>query len=792
MGFVATDNPFHSKRRILSYGILAALLSLLILALRPPVLNEANQVARDRVFRWREAPEPHPDVVVVVVDQQSVEAVGRWPWSRTRQAELIGRIKEAGAGTIALDIAYLHPESLEADHALETVLSAPGTPVVGGYFFRPQTNTDQLSSLSEHELSPLARLELEAIQSMTPMVPDVAMDQVLSQAIFAFPRVEAVQPSIARHLTALGFFNFLPEQDGRVRKLPLVIRHGVADALAPGESFYPALVLQALAVHRSPHRDVPRDLELEAEGEVWLPFRERIDLRVGHEGLTGIALGEQVIPVNHHGQFNVNFYFTGKPIDGAPLARAEASEGSSIFLANGTGLPFISASTLLNARQPEELARLREALSGKLVFVGLTEQGITDFQPTPVSQQFPGVAIQATAAANILAQQYLADGTDALLLTVLLTALLPGLTVYLLAKTRKPLFIATVAVVALLLPFSGFLYMALKQNTLLGFIYPTVGVVIAIFMFSAYHVRVSQEKTRHLVNGFGKFLSPELVDDFLNNARWWDLNTERDAELREITVLFSDIRGFTTISERLESASRLFKLLNRYLGDMAAIVKEHDGHLDKFIGDAVMAIYNAPVLHDDHAARAAATALAMQRQLKVLNQTFIKKFDVELKVGIGLHSGEASVGNLGNDHHLEYTAMGDPVNQASRLEGATKIYGVPILITESIHRQLPAQFVCREIDTVLFKGKEKEFTTIYELMGDTPDPERLALKVAYEEALGIYKSGDFEAAEAAFTQVEALAPGGADGPSKQLIERCQNYRQTPPPDWNGVFKMTEK
>lgn len=771
-GRMSSRSSFHRKRHVLPYALVATALSLLLLGLRPPILNEANQVARDRIFHWRTPPAPPDNVVVVAIDQASVDTLGRWPWSRRLQARLIRNLKLAGVGTIALDITYLHPESAEADTALMEVLQAGGAPVVGGYFFRNQA-TDPSQQPTDQ------RMRLEAIHSLTPTAANLDISDILRQATFSFPYIEVVQSEIARYLAAMGFFNILPERDGRIRKLPLVVRHGQP---LGGERYLPSLTLQALAIYLSPHRDIPCDPEFDD----CVIFPAAIDLRVGHEGIAAIQLGDRPIPVDHHGQFTLNFYRPHGEVDPTPT-----SPTGGIIQHNHTGLAFISATTVLQAQDPEVLQNLRQVLAGKLVFVGLTEQGIADFQPTPVAQQFPGVAVHATAAANILAGQYLTDGSDALLVTVLLTALLPSLTVLVLSWIERPIIMASVAIGALLLPLGWFLYMAFQHHTLLGFVYPSVGVVLAIFSFSAYHVRTAREQTRYLIHSFGKFLSEELVHDFLHDERWRDLNPNQEPELREITVLFSDVRDFTSISEQLGSANTLFTLLNRYLGEMASIVKHHNGHLDKFIGDAVMAIYNAPVFQAQHAAQGAMTALQMQQRLGEIRGEFMDQYGVELRIGIGLHTGEASVGNVGNERHLEYTALGDTVNQAARLEGSTKLYGVEILITSDTRAQLPDNFLCRELDTVIFKGKQTA-TTIHELMGVDPNPDQQTLAATYEAALALYRQGSFTEALAMFSAIIRNPAHQHDKPSLLMMERCRVFQTMPPIDWDGTTRLEEK
>jgi adenylate cyclase len=254
-------------------------------------------------------------------------------------------------------------------------------------------------------------------------------------------------------------------------------------------------------------------------------------------------------------------------------------------------------------------------------------------------------------------------------------------------------------------------------------------------------------------------------------------------------VLFSDIRGFTTLSES-QTPEQLVAILNRYLGPMTDIVMAEHGTLDKYIGDAVMAIYNAPLDIPDHAQRAASTALQMQRRLTELNDDFERDFGVTLRIGVGLNSGEAIVGNMGSARRFDYTVIGDTVNLASRLEGQTKAYGIGIIVSDSTRAELDDRLLCRRLDRLRVKGKSQP-VEIYELIGEVGDERLSSLTRRFESALDEYFEGRFGIAETMFAGILREYPN--DGPSKTFVERCKAYQMTPPaPDWAGVYVATTK
>ncbi|MDX9732357.1 MAG: adenylate/guanylate cyclase domain-containing protein, partial [Bdellovibrionales bacterium] len=317
--------------------------------------------------------------------------------------------------------------------------------------------------------------------------------------------------------------------------------------------------------------------------------------------------------------------------------------------------------------------------------------------------------------------------------------------------------------------------------------------VFAVFVSTTSYKYFTEERKKRALKGtFAKYVSPAVVDEILKDPE----NIELGGKKVELTVMFSDVRGFTTISEKLDPRA-LSDLLNSYLTPMTDLVFETRGTLDKYMGDAIMAFWGAPIHFDDHAERAAHCALLMIKKLKELQQDYATRGLPAIDIGIGLNTGDMSVGNMGSNTVRSYTVMGDSVNLGSRLEGINKEYGTRIIVSEFTHAKIAKNYVTREVDWVRVKGKVQP-VRIFELIG-TKSPmsdlaassEMLALLPDFETGFRLYHQRNFAEAVTAFTQALNAKPD--DFCSQLYIDRCQEYLDNPPPlDWDGVYTMKTK
>jgi adenylate cyclase len=430
-----------------------------------------------------------------------------------------------------------------------------------------------------------------------------------------------------------------------------------------------------------------------------------------------------------------------------------------------------------------------EALENKIVLVGATEIGIADLRPTPFNPVFPGVEIHASVTGNILDGRFLIENNLTHALDIGLLFVLPILLVFLLIRARGTVIGFTIFIVFVFLYLLGNFLIFTRLNFVISTIYPALSIGFAYVFFEAYRNLVIERRSRYLRKAFSSYVSSDLVDEILRDPDKLKLGGEN----KKVTLLFSDIRGFTSLSESIPP-EMLVSVLNEYLSPMTQIVMEERGTLDKYIGDAVMAIFGAPLDVPDHAIRACQAALSMLKKLGQINNEWRKRNFPSIAIGIGINTGEAIVGNMGANMRFDYTAIGDSVNLASRLEGLNKLYGTEIIISKSTLENLnssEAPFLFRELDVVQVKGKEEPIS-IFELVNTfSNDTNKTKLVTMFTEALNRYREGKFHEAKEKFTEILRNFPN--DTPSALYKERCQEYILHPPPlDWTGVYTAKEK
>jgi len=418
--------------------------------------------------------------------------------------------------------------------------------------------------------------------------------------------------------------------------------------------------------------------------------------------------------------------------------------------------------------------------SGKTVLIGGNAPGILDNRPTPLSGACPGVEIHATVLDNLLRKDFIRVPPPAVFFGFLVFVSL--FTAVGVSALRKIWQLIILFIVCLALP-CGAVWLAFRSGFWLHFVVPEFAVVTGFIGASLLNYSVEGKQRRFIKNVFRHYLSPDVIDRVIQNPALLHLGGEK----REITSFFSDVAGFTTISESL-GPEELVNLLNEYLSEMTDLILSSGGTLDKYEGDAIIAFWNAPLDQPDHALRACRAALGCQKRLTGLQPRFQEKYGRAVTMRIGLNSGAAVVGNMGSSRRFDYTAMGDTINLAARLEGACKQYKVPILIGEETCRRVQNDIVVREVDIVRVVGKTKP-VAVYEIIGERTElnpaeMERLAL---FKEGREAYKRREWEKAADIFGKIEG------DSLSALYKERCQTLKQTPPAgDWDGVFDLKSK
>lgn len=537
-------------------------------------------------------------------------------------------------------------------------------------------------------------------------------------------------PEIAAQAKQFGPFNAFPDADGPHRRLGLLYKNGT--------TLYPALSLITAATY---FEAKPSPIS----GEL-IP-----------NTLAGVHFAEQFVPTTPHGELLLNYY--KKPEEYFPTY-------SVADFIDGTVSP--------------------ELYEDKVVLFGMTSLGLYDLRPNPFSAVTPGVYIHAVAIQNMIDGRYLqrfygialAESIAYLLLSLLLGLLLP----------RLPAWSGILTTLGI----SGALYLVdsmiiFPSGTWVLIVFPILQASSIFVATSVYGYLTEGREKRKIRKAFEFYLNKSIVDEVLQKPQKLKLGGEK----RVCTVLFSDIRGFTTISERLE-ADRLVTLLNEYLTPMTNLVFKYDGTLDKYMGDAIMVIFGAPAAQPDHAVRACKTALDMMQQLAILQVEWRKRGLPEIDIGIGLNTGPMSVGNMGSEIRFDYTVMGDNVNLGSRLEGINKQYGTNIIISEYTYEAAKNEIFARELDSVRVKGK-REPVKIYELLG-AGAPSEAQQELIKQFAVGIkhYKAQQWADAKIIFNHIlQNLAPN--DMTARTYLKRCEAMEENPPSsDWDGVFSMNIK
>jgi len=418
--------------------------------------------------------------------------------------------------------------------------------------------------------------------------------------------------------------------------------------------------------------------------------------------------------------------------------------------------------------------------SGKTVLIGASAPGLFDLRPSPLSAVCPGVEILATVLDNLTHKDFVRQSSKAFLAAlVLFFSLLTGLGTSFLKNIWH---IVLFALVCAALPAAA-VVSAFLTGYWLDFVASEFAVLLSFSAASLLNYRFEGKQRRFIKSVFRRYLSPQVIDRILANPDLLRLGGEK----REITSFFSDVAGFTAISESLPP-EELVNLLNDYLSEMTDIILTQGGTLDKYEGDAIIAFWSAPLTQPDHALRACRAALACQRRLAELRPDFQSRYGQELSMRIGINSGPAVVGNMGSRDRFDYTAMGDTINLASRLEGACKQYRVPILVGEDTNEEVKDQIVTREVDLIRVVGRKKP-VRVFEILGERGEvgEEKIESIAAFEQVLEVYREGDWDEALSLFQKLEN------DMLAQMYADRCQKLLESGDREgWTGVYELKEK
>jgi len=778
----------HKGSLSISLGVTAIALFIYIATFvgeRPaswPVLEFISRLelsSLDTRFRLRGRVRPDPRLMIVDIDQRSQELLGRWPFPRIHFAHMLDNLKKDGARVVAFDITFSQPDqtaeplrALRENLAQQQKAGRRADPETLAELARLEQEYDYDGKFAE-AIQGFGKVVLGSYFLYTPAdlegVSTASLDRYADRiSLFPFPRVQALASAggeqgrlnlirnyedlgllprgaeanndtltaaLSAEKAGCGFFNVVADADGVVRRSLLALPYGRDPDRAQWD-LYASVDVQAIRLFL----DAPP---------------EQTVLYFGGAGIASISFGNGItVHPDDVGRTAINFQGGARTYPYVSFAD----------VANGTFTP--------------------GTFRDKLILVGASATGIGDLRPTPFGGlDFPGVEVHANAIDNILNQDFLRRGAHQVAVD-LAWILLFGIGLGTWLAVAQPRWMAVAPL--LLVPFALFEYAAFRHGWWLNFVVPSLFVLLPnVGLVALYRVLIEEREKRRVRGLFQQYVPPEVIRRLLDSP-------ERVRPRKtEITVMFSDIRGFTSIAEGLD-AQVLADLLNGYLTEMTRILFRYQGTLDKYIGDALMAFWGAPFDEPGHARRACNGVLAMMARLKELQQEWKAQGRPVLEIGIGLNTGTASVGNMGSLLRHGYTAIGDAVNLASRLEGLNKEYGTRILLSEFTCREIPAEeFLVRELDLIRVKGKE-EPVTLYELLSRRENAGELAeLAEAFLKGREAYKRRDWHAAQRAFDDVLKRWP--QDGPARIFRARCGEYAaEGPAADWDGVYVMKHK
>jgi len=734
----------HLARISLSLGLMLIFLLHVTSVIHLGFVDQLENIAYDVRLNMMMPSTVDKRIVIVDIDEKSLKEEGRWPWGRNRLALLVDKLfDQYKIRVVGFDVVFAEKDESSGLRNLEEIGRNQLKADAGFHALveemRPALDYDQLfaNSLKGRPVVLGYYFRQDQTQVGVGELPAPAFVagsfKGKNIAFIEASSFGANLPLLQQNAAGGGHFNPDPDADGVTRKVAMLEQYQGAQ--------YEAL---SLAVARAA-MGVPK---LQAGFAT-------VGVGKNYSGLEWLQLAEKRIPVD---------------AQVAALIPYRGKQGS---------FAYVSATDVLHDRAAKDV------LDGAIVLIGTTAPGLMDLRSSPVQGVFPGVEVHANMIAGILDQNIKERpaytlGAEVLMLVMvglLLAFLLPALNPF----WSTALTTGTLAVVL------GLNLVAWQAGNLVLPVASLLLLIVLVFTLNmSYGFFVESRGKRQLAGLFGQYVPPELVDEMAKNPEAFTL----EGENREMTVLFSDVRGFTTISEGLDP-KQLTQLMNEFLTPMTHVIHKHRGTIDKYMGDAIMAFWGAPLPDADHARHALETALAMINSLHALQGEFKAKGWPPINIGVGVNTGDMTVGNMGSEFRMAYTVMGDAVNLGSRLEGLTKEYGVHIIVSEFTRAKV-SDYLFRELDHVRVKGKDKP-VAIYEpicLASEADKATRDEIKL-YQEALRLYRAQNWDLAELQFLNLQKLSPERKL--YKVYAERVAYYRVNPPGDaWDGAFTFKTK
>jgi adenylate cyclase len=730
--------------RKFGYARLACLVLLIgLAALRiadPPPIEELRVRTFDTFQRIDPRVKTARPVTIVDIDETSLAQLGQWPWPRTRIADMVANLTRLGAVVIAFDVIFSEPDRLNPDAAADTFRNLDEATRDK---LRALPSNDQVfADTMRHSRVVLGESGLPSVISdldkTLPVTGLAMLGEDPQRHMFNFRGLLRNTPVLEKAAAGRGLLTINPERDGIVRRVPMIMH-------AQG-TIMPSLSFEILRV---------------------VTGTDTIFIKSGIEGIKSIAVKGFEVPTDRNGQLWVHFAHYDKSL-------------------------YVSAVDVLEGRVPPE------KIKGKLILIGTSAVGLNDIKTTPVAAAMPGVEIHAQVLEAALTKKLLSQPPYGPLLEFG-AALLLGILVIAFAPGFGPTTLVAVGGLFATVLIGTSWYFYTQHRELIDFTYPLLSTT-SIYLTLIFTSFVREQKQRKQVrSAFAQYMSPALVEQLAQSPEKLQLGGED----REMTIMFSDVRGFTTISETYKHDPQgLTALMNRFLTPLTNAILARKGYIDKYMGDAIMAFWNAPLDDKEHQINACEAAVDMLERIDELNEVREKEAQegghafIPINVGVGLNTGICTVGNMGSDIKFNYSVLGDSVNLASRLEGQSKEYGFPIIVGSKTALAVKEKFAILELDFIMVKGK-KEPEVIYAIAGreDTAQSGRFQrLRNLTIEMLACYRNRDWDGALAAIERGRRTDDAHTLEYLYDLYEaRILGYRENPPPeDWNGAFALLTK
>ncbi len=732
-----------SPARIIGYVALCVFIFLRIV--EPPILQDVRNAGFDFLHQQNPREYKPLPVRIIDIDEKSLEEIGQWPWPRTIIARLIDRLSAYGVAVTGFDIVFSEPDRYSPRNIANDNPSLP------------EGVRQELSRLPANELSMALSMQKHPVVLGEASVRSLrdAQDKMLGQDekppafvgsdprpfLKRFPYLVENLPELNQHAAGKGVFVIDPGRDNIIRQVPLVMLVGDKMRLALSTEM----------------------LRIATGGQSYVT-------KANDAGLQSIVIRPNQIVTDRNGMLWP--YFTRQ----VPQR-------------------YVSASDVLNGKADPQL------LQGHLAIIGTSASGLEDLRAIPMGYSVPGVEIHAQIIENIMTGETLARPYYMKLVELLVISLLGIIIIWL-----APLFAAFLSAVLFFVltgSLAGYSWYSFASNRILfDATWPIITTTGMFVLVETVNYMREEQQKRQIRDAFGQYLSPALVGRLSENPEELVLG----GETRELTVLFTDVRGFTGISESYKDYPQgLTLLMNRFLTELSRPILERNGTIDKYMGDAIMAFWNAPLDFEHHVMQSCHAALDMIENVDALNKAReIELQDSEtetylpINVGIGINTGTCVVGNMGSIDRFDYTALGDTVNIASRLEGQSKPYGLPIVIGPQTAETVQDTLAVFEIDLIRVKGKNEPIR-IYSLAGRDEMAKSYAFKEFQrlnETMMNAYRSQDWNTARAQFGPMsEAATDAGffADDYIALFAERIDTFQNTPPgEDWDGVYTADSK